>query len=42
MMYTTKPSFSQKKKRKDTFVRLPEKVKVFLEESGMDVSNNQE
>ena len=27
---------------KDTLARLPEEVKVFLEETGMDVSNNQE
>ena len=27
---------------KDTIARLPEKVRVFLEETGMDVSNNQE
>ena len=34
--------FSENTFGKDTFARLPEKEKVFLEETGVDVSNNQE
>ena len=34
--------FSEITFRKDTLARLPEEVKVFLKETGMDVSNYQE
>ena len=34
--------FSEITFEKDTLARLPEEVKIFLEETGMDVSNNQE